>query len=161
MTTITNARRIARLMGIHRERWGIDRVAACTIQWVTTALYTLLGALDSTENRNAFTELCILARAFSRRFPLAKGILRMIQLTAQQRHVSLPEETDALFTDFVAESWTEKDHEGFSSFYPHFGTVIENGPTRREDLALDRFLEKWDTLSISTPPKASPDVKHP
>ncbi|KAL2827809.1 hypothetical protein BDW59DRAFT_160117 [Aspergillus cavernicola] len=147
--THNNARRIAQLIGIHREGWGIDRMAPCTIQWVTTALYALLGALHSTENRNAFTELCIIARAFSRRFPLAKGIMRMIQLTAKQSQVSLPEETDALFSAFAAESWTEKDPETFSSFYPHFASVIQNGPTRREGVALDQFLQKWDKLTIA------------
>ncbi|OJJ05012.1 hypothetical protein ASPVEDRAFT_829340 [Aspergillus versicolor CBS 583.65] len=149
--THENARRVAQLIGIHRERWGIDRMAPCTIQWVTTALYTLLGALDSLDNRNAFTELCILARSFSRQFPLGKGIMRMLQLTAKQMQLSLPEETDSLFSEFAAENWTEKDREAFSSFYPHFQTVIRNGPTRPDDLALDRFLEKWDKLTISDP----------
>jgi hypothetical protein len=63
--------------------------------------------------------------------------------------VTLPEETDALFSSFAAETWSEKDREGFSSFYPHWGTVIRNGPTRQEDVVLDRFLQKWDKLTIS------------
>ncbi|KAL4913090.1 hypothetical protein BDW62DRAFT_214528 [Aspergillus aurantiobrunneus] len=147
--THDNARRIAQLIAFHRENWGIDRMAPCTIQWVTTALYALLGALHSTDNRNAFTELCTLARKFSRQFPLGKGIMRMLQLTAKQMQVSLPEETDALFSAFAAESWSEKDREAFSSFYPHFETVIRHGPTRQDDVALDRFLQKWDKLTIS------------
>lgn len=149
--THENARRVAQLIGLHRERWGIDRMAPCTIQWVTTALYALLGALDSLDNRNAFIELCILARSFSRQFPLGKGIMRMLQLTAKQMQLSLPEETDALFSEFAAENWSEKDREAFSSFYPHFQTVIRHGPTRPDDLALDKFLQKWDKLSISDP----------
>ncbi|KAL4735393.1 hypothetical protein BDV11DRAFT_196097 [Aspergillus similis] len=148
-TTIESARCIANLIALHRKRWGIDRTAPCTIQWVTTALYALLGALDSDENRIAFTELCTTARAFSRRYPFAKGVMRMLQLTARQMQVTLPEETDALFSSFAAEAWSEKDREGFSSFYPHWGTVIRNGPTRQEDAALDRFLQKWDKLTIS------------
>ncbi|KAL2871628.1 uncharacterized protein BJX67DRAFT_342731 [Aspergillus lucknowensis] len=156
--TYANARRIVQLLRIHRMRWGIDRMAPCTIQWVTTALFSLLEALDSAENRTAFTELCTLARAFSRRYPLAKGIMRMLQLTANQLNVALPEETNALFSSFAAESWTEKDREAFSSFYPHYASVIQNGPIRQDDLALDRFLQKWDRLTISgDAPREPPD----
>ncbi|KAL4995319.1 hypothetical protein BDV10DRAFT_174901 [Aspergillus recurvatus] len=148
-TTLDNARCIANLIVLHRQRWGIDRMAPCTIQWFTTALYALLGALDSAENRVAFTELCTTARAFSRRYPFAKGVMRMLQLTAKQMQLTLPEETDALFSSFSAETWSDKDREGFSSFYPHWETVIRNGPTRHDDVVLDRFLQKWDKLTIS------------
>ncbi|KAL4900102.1 hypothetical protein BDW74DRAFT_188665 [Aspergillus multicolor] len=154
-----NARHCAQLIALHRQRWGIDCMAPCTIQWATIALSALLGALDSADNRIAFTELCTTARAFSRRYPLAKGILRMLQLTAKQMQVTLPEETDALFSSFAAEAWHEHDGEGFSSFYPHWETVIRNGPTRQDDDVLDRFLQKWDKLTISD--DASPSVQSP
>ncbi|KAI9368233.1 hypothetical protein BJX61DRAFT_233410 [Aspergillus egyptiacus] len=156
-TTHANARRIADLLRIHRERWGIDRMAPSTYHWVFSGLYALLKGLDSTENRNAFTELCIIARAVSRRFPLAKGVMRMIQLTAKQSQVVLPEETDALFSAFAAESWTDKDPDSFSSLYPHYGTVIQEGRTPGEDTALDTFLQKWDRLTISDDTPVSPD----
>ncbi|KAL5050973.1 hypothetical protein BDW71DRAFT_81063 [Aspergillus fruticulosus] len=148
-TTLDSARCVANLIDLHRQRWGIDCMAPCTIQWFTTALYTLLGALDSAENRIAFTELCTTARAFSRRYPFAKGVMRMLQLTARQMQVTLPEETDALFNSFSTETWSDKDREGFSSFYPHWETVIRNGPTRQDDVVLDRFLQKCDKLTIS------------
>ncbi|RDW72688.1 Zn(II)2Cys6 transcription factor [Aspergillus mulundensis] len=154
-----NARHCAQLIAIHRQRWGIDCMAPCTIQWVTIALSALLGALDSAENRIAFTDLCTTARAFSRRYPIAKGIMRMLQLTAKQMQVTLPEETDALFSSFAAEAWHEHDGEGFSSFYPHWTTVIRHGPARQDDDVLDRFLQKWDKLTISD--DASQDTQSP
>ncbi|KAL4974630.1 hypothetical protein BDW66DRAFT_161074 [Aspergillus desertorum] len=159
-TTLESARCIANLIALHRQRWGIDRMAPCTIQWFTTALYALLGALDSAENRTAFTELCTTARTFSKRYPFAKGIMRMLQLTAKQMQVTLPEETDALFSSFSAETWSDKDREGFSSFYPHWETVIRNGPTRQDDVVLDRFLQKWDKLTISDCTQDSTREKH-
>ncbi|KAL5333306.1 hypothetical protein BJX70DRAFT_406335 [Aspergillus crustosus] len=151
-TSHIHARRIAQLIDIHRERWGIDRMAPCTIQWVTTALFALIGALDSAENRTAFTELATLSRAFSRRFPLGKGIMRMLQITAREMKVSLLEETDALFSFFAAESWNDSDIERFSSFYPHFMSIIKNGPARPHEMAtygLDVYLQKFGTLQIS------------
>ncbi|KAL4866709.1 hypothetical protein BDV12DRAFT_131236 [Aspergillus spectabilis] len=160
-TTLANARRIAQLIGVHRERWGIDRMAPGTIHWVTTALFALIGALDSTETRTAFTDLASVSRAFSRRFPLGKGIMRMLQLTARQLEVSLPEETDVLFSSFAAESWSAKDREQFSSFYPHFQSVIQYGPTRPDEMSsygMDVYLQRFDSLKISDdPPTVSPD----
>ncbi|KAL3466872.1 hypothetical protein BJX64DRAFT_249196 [Aspergillus heterothallicus] len=147
-TTHLNARRIAQLISIHRVRWGIDRMPPSNLQWITIGLFALLGALDSPENRTAFTELCTLSRAFSRRFPLAKGILRMLQLTAKQTDIKFPEETDALFSAFTNETWTDKDRESFSSLYPHLISVINNGPNRREDGSLDQFLQRWDEMAL-------------
>ncbi|KAF5855358.1 hypothetical protein ETB97_009361 [Aspergillus alliaceus] len=145
---LSTARRIPHILGTHREKWGIDRMAPSTVQWTSIGLFTLLEALDVLENRKAFVELCIFARAMSRRFALAKGIMRMIQVTAKQMEVNLPEETDALFVDFETETWRDRDAQEFSSFYPHFSTVIRQGKSRPSDVSMDRFLEKWDTFSI-------------
>lgn len=145
---LSTARRISSLLSIHREKWGIDRMAPSTIQWISISLFTLLEALDNPANRSAFVELCIVARSFARRFALAKGILRMIQLSANQQQVTLPAETGALFTDFESQSWRNNDAHEFSSFYPHFSSVIEQGPARQPDVAMDLFLEKWDRLAI-------------
>ncbi|RAK95629.1 uncharacterized protein BO80DRAFT_439252 [Aspergillus ibericus CBS 121593] len=154
---LASARQVAALLGVHRDKWGIDRMAPSTIQWCSIGLFTLMESLDSPANRNAFIELCIIARAFSRRFPLAKGILRMIQLSANQTQVVLPEETDALFTDFETLAWKERDAQEFSSFYPHFQSVVQQGPTRQGDVDLDQFLAKWDTLDLSHSRRGSED----
>ncbi|KAH1630590.1 hypothetical protein KXX59_007076 [Aspergillus fumigatus] len=153
-----HALRIAGLIGIHRDKWGIGRMAPSTIQWLSIGMFTLLDALDSpdTRNRAAFIEMCIVARAFARRFPLAKGILRMIQLSANQMQVVLPAETDALFTDFETRSWEGKDRHTFSTFYPNFARVVRQGAAREEDVSMDRFLEKWDSLAISDPKEETP-----
>ncbi|EDP47798.1 C6 transcription factor, putative [Aspergillus fumigatus A1163] len=155
---IESALRIAGLIGIHRDKWGIGRMAPSTIQWLSIGMFTLLDALDSpdTRNRAAFIEMCIVARAFARRFPLAKGILRMIQLSANQMQVVLPAETDALFTDFETRSWEGKDRHTFSTFYPNFARVVRQGAAREEDVSMDRFLEKWDSLAISDPKEETP-----
>ncbi|RDH26520.1 hypothetical protein BDQ94DRAFT_155421 [Aspergillus welwitschiae] len=154
---LSSARRVVALLRVHRDKWGIDRMAPSTIQWCSIGMFTLMESPDSTENRNAFIELCIIAQAFSRRFPLAKGILRMIQLSANQTQVALPEETHALFTDFGALGWKERDAREFSSFYPHFSSVVQQGPGRQGDVDMDQFLAKWDALCFSQA-KQDPDV---
>ncbi|KAF9887267.1 hypothetical protein FE257_010395 [Aspergillus nanangensis] len=142
----TTAHRISHLLNIHREKWGIDRMAPSTIQWATTSLFILLEDLDDPVNRTTFVDLCIIARAFSRRFAFAKGTLRMVQVSASQMQVSLPKETDALFTDFETQAWREKDAQKFSSLYPHLPSLVSKG--RQEDDTMDHFLEKWDNLKL-------------
>ncbi|PYH92151.1 hypothetical protein BO71DRAFT_400803 [Aspergillus ellipticus CBS 707.79] len=151
---LSSARRVATLLGIHRTNWGIDRMAPSTIQWCSVSLFTLLEALDTLENRNAFIEICVFARAFSRRWPLAKGILRMIQLSANHAQIGLPEETDVLFAEFESLAWKEHDAHEFSSFYPHFISAVQRGPARQGNGDMDRFLAKWDGLSISQSKRA-------
>ncbi|PYH43688.1 fungal specific transcription factor domain-containing protein [Aspergillus saccharolyticus JOP 1030-1] len=146
---LASARQIAHLLDIHRAKWGIDRMAPSTIQWWSIGLFTLMESLDSRDNRIAFIELCTIARAFARRMPLAKGIFRMIQLSANQMQVILPRETEALFTDFETLAWKASDSQEFSSFYPHFLTVVQQGSLRQPGVDLDQFLTKWDALSIS------------
>ncbi|KAE8151670.1 hypothetical protein BDV25DRAFT_152291 [Aspergillus avenaceus] len=145
---LSAARRIAYILGIHREKWGIDRMAPSTVQWTSIGLFTLLESLDTRENRSAFIELCVFARAIARRFALGKGILRMIEVTASQTQVALPEETGALFIDFEEQTWRGNDSQEFSSFYPHFSTVIRQHEARGPDTNMDRFLEKWEGFSI-------------
>ncbi|GLA56142.1 hypothetical protein CBS76997_11199 [Aspergillus niger] len=81
----------------------------------------------------------------------------MLQLSANQTQVALPEETDALFTDFEALGWKERDARESSSFYPHFSLVVQQGPARQGDVDLDHFLAKWDGLRFSQA-KQDPDV---
>ncbi|EAW08929.1 putative C6 transcription factor [Aspergillus clavatus NRRL 1] len=145
---IDNARRIAFLIGIHRDKWGIGRMAPSTIQWLSIGMFTLLDALDSDDNRAAFIDMCTVARAIARRFPLATGILRMIQISANEMPILLPAETDALFTDLETQGWEGKDSQTFSTFYPNFATVVRQGNREEADDLMDRSLEKWDKLTI-------------
>ncbi|PYH63985.1 uncharacterized protein BO88DRAFT_429994 [Aspergillus vadensis CBS 113365] len=135
--SLSSARRMVALLRVYRDKWGIDRMASSTIQWYSISIFTLMESPDSTENRNAFIELCIITQAFSRRFPLAKGILRKIQLSVNQTQMALPEETDSLFTDFQALGSKERDAREFSSFYPHFSSVVQQGLARRGDVGRD------------------------
>lgn len=137
----------ADLMNVYRSAWGLDRFPPSLMQWATVAIFTLLEQLDSPRNRDAFIQLCIVLRALSRRFVLAKGMLRLIQLTARNSQVSLPDETEGLFADFEAKAWESKDRERFSSNYPNFfASVNSEAGKQNEEIELDKFLARWDAL---------------
>ncbi|OJJ97427.1 hypothetical protein ASPACDRAFT_80335 [Aspergillus aculeatus ATCC 16872] len=149
---VDSALAIVRLLRIHRTRWGIDYIHPTTIHWVSMALFTLLEVLDHPvpEYKTSFTELCVCARALSRKWILMKGILRMIQVSAQKNSVVLPPETDALFTEFEQVMWESKDRERFKSLYPNPNSLSKTAGDRSQldDAELDSFLEKWDTLHV-------------
>lgn len=149
------AREISSLIGIHRSKWGVDRMSLTRIQWVMRSLFALLGDLDNPCNRTAFIELCTVGRSFARNYMLPRGILRMIQITAHQMEAPLPSDVAALFRDFESESWERKDLEKLSSVYPNFATIYRPSNSA-EDHEMDRFLEKWDSLCIDWPSTALP-----
>ncbi|GLA32902.1 hypothetical protein AnigIFM63326_001548, partial [Aspergillus niger] len=107
------AESIVQLLRIYRAKWGIDYMCLTTVSCVSTALFTLLSELGDPGCKSAFAELCVVARACSRRWPLMKGLMRMLQLSARKNHVSLLPETHALFVDFEATIWERHDDERF------------------------------------------------
>lgn len=146
-TCLQSARQIAKLVDIHRSSWGLDLFVVTYIQWITVLLFTLLEDLNDPMNREAFASLSVAAKVASRRWVLGKGMLRAVQVTARKMEVSLPSETDVLFSDFEKQSWGPKDRRELSSSYPNFAVSI--GSFQTDEVELDKFLEKWDTLDIS------------
>ncbi|PWY81630.1 C6 transcription factor [Aspergillus sclerotioniger CBS 115572] len=144
---LSSARQIAGLMEVHRTLWGIDIFPASHIQWITVSMFTLLGGLDVPVNQEAFTTLAVAAKVASRRWPIAKGTLRAIQVTARKMGVDLPAETAALFIDFEKEIWEPKGGKGISSLYPNFAVLAGSLPD--DEVELDKFLEKQDVLNTS------------
>lgn len=86
-------------------------------------------------------------QAGSRRWMFGKGLMRLVQVTARHLGVTLPPETDVLFSDFESKIWSSQDREKLSSFYPNL--AVSAGAFQDDEKELDRFLEKWDGLSIS------------
>ncbi|RDK41112.1 C6 transcription factor [Aspergillus phoenicis ATCC 13157] len=114
------AESFVRLLRIYRAKWGIDYMCLTTVSCLSTALFTLLSELGDPGRKSVFAELCVVARACSRKWPIMKGLMRMLQLSARKNHVCLLPETHALFVDFEATIWERHDDERFKSIYPNF-----------------------------------------
>lgn len=135
------------LIDIHCDLWGLDQMPPANIQWVTVSMFTLLPYLEDNErNGKAFTSLSIAAKAFSNRWSLGKGMLRLFQVTSKQMEIKLPTETDALFTDFETNTWSREDRKIFSSQYPNFINSMKGGQV--DEIELDMFLNKFDELHL-------------
>lgn len=96
-TSLSSARNIADLICTHRDAWGLERMPASNIQWITDALFTLLPRLDEPSNNEAFVGLCVAAKAFTRRWEATRPTLDAVQSAAREIGVVLPVETDLLF----------------------------------------------------------------
>ena len=80
---VCSAREVARLVEAFSSRWGLKFLLLLFTRYVTVALFTLLEALDEDESRASFLQLCVIARSFAHRFPIGKGMLRLVQLSAK------------------------------------------------------------------------------
>lgn len=122
------------------------------VHWITVSMFTLLDYLEEDKSRDAFVSLSVAAKAFSHRWSLGKGILRLFQVTSKQMEVKLPPETDALFTDFEI-NWSPEDRKVLSSQYPNFAKSVKQGQV--DDIELDMFLAKFDDLFLAPDPETS------
>ncbi|KAK1148200.1 hypothetical protein N8T08_010846 [Aspergillus melleus] len=74
---LSSARTISQLLRIHRTSWGVDRMPVQNIHFIATALFALLDDLSDPANRDAFVDISITAKAFSRRWGSSKAMLRV------------------------------------------------------------------------------------
>ena len=145
---VSSALEVARLVEVLRCTWGLDRILIVMTQCITVAIFTLMEDLEPAQHRAAFTELCVAARAFSRRWVLGNGMMILYQATAQQMGITLPSETAAIFKDFEEGFRKADGRQTFSSAYPSFGASVKGEHTGPRDVMLDDMLEKWDHLEV-------------
>ncbi|KAJ5986493.1 hypothetical protein N7451_010858 [Penicillium sp. IBT 35674x] len=146
------AHHIGTLINIFRLEWAVECVPGTLMQYCAVAMFTLLENLDDAQNKQVFVECFIVLRALARRWQLAKGILRLIQLTAMKLEAALPTETKILFKDFEADLWKVEDSGKFSSLYPNFSVAVnqqKGSESYQEEAELDRFLASWDNINLS------------
>lgn len=147
---MSSAYHIGAMLNQYRSKWPVERMPMALMQYSTLALFTLLDDQKDERNQVAFTENLLCLSAMARRWQMAKGMLRLVQLTAIKQEVKLPAESEILLKGFEAECWNTDDRERFSSHYPNFALAIQqntNGPV--EDVELDQLLEEWDNLTMS------------
>lgn len=148
----SSAREISLALNQFRSLWPVEYMPMNSMQYATMALFALLDILEHEQERKAFTEILISLRALARRWQLAKGMLRLVQMTALKQESNLPAEAQVLFRDFEEELWTANERQRFSSLYPNFAvsTEFKEGTgVAADDAELDRLLEEWDSMTVS------------
>lgn len=141
---VNSACEIARLISVHRDLWTLSRMAGVNIHWVTVSMFTLLPCLDAPANRVAIGDLAHAARSFAHRWSLGKGMLRIFQVTARQKKISLPAKARSNLVKFEANNWSLDDGKMFRSQYPNFANSMKRGEV--DEVELDKFLAKFDAM---------------
>jgi len=95
--SVSMAVSIGHLMDMIVSKWGVENFPVIIVYPISLALLTLLEHVEHEGRRRAFVSMCIVLRAASRRFRVAKGILKLVRDTAIDRGVTLPRETEQLF----------------------------------------------------------------
>ncbi|KAJ5729219.1 uncharacterized protein N7483_003727 [Penicillium malachiteum] len=131
---------------MYRDEWSFDRMPPINVHRITVSMFTLLQDMEEAASREAFVSLSVAAKGFANRWPLGKAMLRLVQVTAKQMEVKLPQETDALFTDFERRIWSPEDRKTLSSQYPNFAHSMKRGQI--DEVEMDAFLARFDDLYI-------------
>ncbi|KAJ5676242.1 hypothetical protein N7462_009139 [Penicillium macrosclerotiorum] len=89
------------------------------------SLSTLLKILDDDQDKDAFGDILTTLRALARRWKLAKGMLRLVQLTAVTQAVNLPAQAEVL-RDLEIGFWGPDDHLWASSLHPNLALLTDH-----------------------------------
>ncbi|EXJ82353.1 hypothetical protein A1O3_06166 [Capronia epimyces CBS 606.96] len=130
-TSISSCIEIGELVEQIRLNWGADHFPVIIMQPMATAVFPLLEGLDERpDSQKALFNLCVTVRAASRRFRVAKGVLLLLQQTANQNNVVLPDNCQQLLADFAARM----------DFNRHISDP--------SDIGMEYLLEKWEDLDL-------------
>lgn len=138
------ARRVATLFDLHRRQWGVERMHQSTIQCVAVSCLSLLEGLESPENSRAFVSLCTVARDFGRHFALARGVLQVIQLVAQEMKVILPQDTRALLQTFDETSLAGEKPTEYNSLYLNAMDRLVQKEAGDDEVNDEKHQPYWD-----------------
>ena len=117
---------IGQLLDQIRTNWTADHFPVIIMQPLAIAVFPLLEVLhERNEPQEALYNMILVARAASRRFRVAKGILTLLQQTAIQMEIQLPEHCQQLLSEdhdmdgsqpgvaYLLEKWDDLDLDDF------------------------------------------------
>ncbi|KAJ6121025.1 hypothetical protein N7523_005305 [Penicillium sp. IBT 18751x] len=115
-----------------RSQWPVDCIPGTAMQYTSVAMFALLENLHDAQSEQAFIESFMILRSLARRWKSARGILRLIQLTAMEMESALPTETQIIFRDFEAELWKTEQSGGSAAFIQTLQSLLIKGEDPRD-----------------------------
>ena len=109
------------------------------------AIFTLMEDIDSLKSRENCIQMTGTLVQSSKLFPMARGIVRMIEPTAHELGVELPEEMTSMIAEFGQAEWRSGDEALFNSALPNYALRRKFGPG---DQYMSELLNKWKGLSF-------------
>ena len=145
---ISACQNVAFLIDWLKNSIGLKHHPCFLVQAASTSAYNLINELAEPGVPEIFESMIVALSAGSQRWPIARGILRMLWVTLQQRKLDslLTQSAIDLLKLSVVYNWGPEDHLIFqSSVYPNYAVVGEDG----RDLAdMGELLEKWAQMQL-------------
>lgn len=121
--------------------WGFQAAAR--------AAYTLLDVLTEVGVPDTFDTIISCISVVAKRWVLARGVIKMLWITLQQRQLveQLNISTLELFNVNAVEQWGPDDYRLFEKcMYPNYAAIDEKG---RELADMGELLEQWSKLAVN------------
>ncbi|GKZ49827.1 hypothetical protein AbraIFM66951_002535, partial [Aspergillus brasiliensis] len=93
---LQSAKQIVHCLRSYHETYGLRQIPRQLLEPTYSCLLVFLGALNEGDSKDAFVELCRFLVAFSKRFALAKEMLRNLENIVQSSKLTLPPEAVAV-----------------------------------------------------------------
>ncbi|OJJ76189.1 hypothetical protein ASPBRDRAFT_192355 [Aspergillus brasiliensis CBS 101740] len=93
---LRSAKQVVHCLRSYHESYGLRQIPRQILEPTNTSLIVFLGALNEDDSKDAFVELCRFLVAFSKRFALAKEMLRNLESIVQSSRLTLPPEAVAV-----------------------------------------------------------------
>lgn len=124
-------------------------------QTTITAAYMLVEYLEDIEAQELFHEMCLIVTAAARKLFLMRGHARMLFITAERKHQTIPERTRQVLEPIALSSWRPDSHKFFeTSRFPNYALARGGDP---RTVTMGDLLSQWkdfrleSSLSDTTP----------
>lgn len=127
---VANCRTIAKCIEWFQRSFGLTHFSCTLSHAATVAVYGLLDFLSHESVPDMFEVLISALTAVSRRWNVARGVMKMIWIILHERNDAhhLNDATIRLLRLEAVDSWKLKDYELFEQcIYPNYATVLEKG----------------------------------
>ncbi|KAI4723345.1 hypothetical protein E4T48_00472 [Aureobasidium sp. EXF-10727] len=133
-------------LGSFRHHYGLKISPPYFVQANGVVCFTLLQNLDNPASAAAFKEAfrCLLGAGMQLLW--ARGMARMLHLTAQNTGIRLPKAIETMLEAVADTAWTKSDTEMLSSCWPNI--AIAKDAKVGESVTMEDLIKKWEKLGV-------------
>lgn len=143
---IATAQDMAIIIGNFRHHYGLKITLPYFVNANGVVCFTLLQDLDNPASAAAFKEAfrCLLGAGMQLLW--ARGMARMLHLTAQNTGIQLPKAIETCLDAVADTAWTKADTEMLSSCWPNL--AIAKDAKVGESVTMEDLIKKWEKLAV-------------
>ncbi|KAI5254879.1 hypothetical protein E4T42_02115 [Aureobasidium subglaciale] len=144
---IATAQEMAVKMGNFRHHYGLKIIPPYFVQANGVVCFTLLQDLSNPASAAAFKEAfrCLLGAGMQ--FLWARGMARMLHLTAQNTGIQLPKAIETMLEAVADTAWKKSDTEMLSSCWPNY--AIAKDAKVGESVMMEDLIKKWERVALN------------